>query len=813
MDASFKVETLESRCTPATFFVTSSDDNGTGSGDSGDLRYCITQANASSGPDVILVRASEFNSRSVNLQNALPTITGDLEIRPENTNTIVSILRNGGFAILPPEPQPGIPTEPVSGPGSSPPSGTGQTEPGQPTSPPIGAPIGPGIPPFPQPPKFRILDIVPNVNVALSNIGISNGEIEGDGGNIRNLGTLTLNDVILSVGNASQRGGNIFNAGTLTISDSQLNSGFALDSGGGIFNDGSLTIRTSSIAYNSAGDSGGGIRNRGSLTIENSSIAFNSANDSGGGIRSQDGKVQLTNVTIAFNTSDADNSGAGEGGGIRLDGLENDAVLRNTLVAQNRRAFGGTIPTDLVAQNPRDVGEKNFDDISGAITGAFNLVGVNRGLSGIVNGVDGNRVGTIDSPIDPMLVETVFFDDGSLGVIAFLAASPARDAGDPSNVVGAVDGRGMPRVFGGRIDIGAFESDGTDPVIFVPLPLPIPPPEPFPGEENSESVFAVGGDVGSTAVVTVYRADGTEILRIQAYEVGFTGGVRTSVGDVNGDGTPDIITAPGPGRAPLIKVFNGKDGTLLSSFLAFEESFTGGVFVVAADMNRDGFADIIVAPDQGGGPRCRVLNGKSNTTMADFFGIEDSKFRGGVRIAARDLNGDGIPDLLLGAGFGGGPRIAGFDGSSIDDQLKKLFADFFVFEDSLRNGVFVSAGDLNDDTFGDLMFGAGPGGGPRVFVLSGKELIGSATQVPLANFFVGDENDRGGVRVTSKDLDDDGRSDLVCGSGEGDGNTISTYLAADLIKDDGGPMEPNREFEATFSNQTSAAAAFGVYVG
>src|SRR5436309_983172 len=78
------------------------------------------------------------------------------------------------------------------------------------------------------------------------------------------------------------------------------------------------------------------------------------------------------------------------------------------------------------------------------------------------------------------------------------------------------------------------------------------------------------------------------------------------------------------------------------------------------------------------------------------------------------------------AGCGGGPRLAVFGGASLGAGRTpaKLFGDRFVFEQTLRNGVFVAAGDVDGDGFADVVVGGGPGGGPRVFALSGRDLLG-----------------------------------------------------------------------------------------
>src|SRR5204863_175404 len=110
-----------------------------------------------------------------------------------------------------------------------------------------------------------------------------------------------------------------------------------------------------------------------------------------------------------------------------------------------------------------------------------------------------------------------------------------------------------------------------------------------------------------------------------------------------------------------VRVYNGSTQQLLFTINPFGD-FTRGVFVALGDINKDGYADLIITPDEGGGPRVRAFNGKTFAQIADFFGIDDVNFRGGARAAIGDITGDGTGDIIVSAGFGGGPRIAVFDG-------------------------------------------------------------------------------------------------------------------------------------------------------
>ncbi len=318
-------------------------------------------------------------------------------------------------------------------------------------------------------------------------------------------------------------------------------------------------------------------------------------------------------------------------------------------------------------------------------------------------------------------------------------------------------------------------------------------------DQSEQSVFAIGVGNGGSAVsvfdgnqlVAPVTGNDTPLYSFPVFsDRPNPGGVRTAVGDITGDGVPDLIAGSGPGVSSRVNIYDGSDRKLIRTIEPFEASFLGGVYVATADLNADGKADVVITPDQGGGPRVRIFSGAEDVQINDFFGIEDPNFRGGARPALGDINGDGRADLLVAAGFTGGPRLAVFNGLSVAsgmDNPAKLVGDFFVFEPTLRNGVFPTSGDLNGDRFSEVIVGGGPGGGPRIYALSGAALLGGQV-VELANFFAGNPSNRGGIRVTAKKFDGDNQSDLVIGSGNNADSDVLLYLGKDIPTDGSPPV-------------------------
>ncbi len=289
--------------------------------------------------------------------------------------------------------------------------------------------------------------------------------------------------------------------------------------------------------------------------------------------------------------------------------------------------------------------------------------------------------------------------------------------------------------------------------------------------ENDDSMIVVAADASPQPRINVFDQTGFPRLSILAFEDNFAGGVRVATGDMNGDGTPDIIAAAGPGGGPHVRIFDGVTGEQftgpLGSFFAYDPRFTGGVFVALADINGDMQLDVITGADAGGGPHVKVFDGITGAEIRSFMAFEPS-FTGGVRVAAGDVTGDGTPDIIAGRGPGGDSEVRVFDGDT-GTQIAGPLGSFLAY-DGFSGGVYVAAGDLNGDMLAEIITGAGAGGGPHVKVFS--PLDGSE----LLSFFAYAEGFSGGVRVAAGDMNGDGTVEIITAAGPGGGSHVRSFI-------------------------------------
>lgn len=254
---------------------------------------------------------------------------------------------------------------------------------------------------------------------------------------------------------------------------------------------------------------------------------------------------------------------------------------------------------------------------------------------------------------------------------------------------------------------------------------------------DSTDELVTGADSGGGPHVRTFDASGSGRESFIVYPAGFRGGVRVAAGNADAIGGDEIATAAGPGGGPHVRVLRNETEPM-GSFMAYTPGFTGGVYVAMGNVDGIPGDEIITGAGAGGGPHVRVFR-FDGTPMGSFFAYAP-EFRGGVRVAAADVDGDGRDEIVTGAGPGGGPHVRVFD------LAGRNKGSFFAYHPSFTGGVHVASmpasGEGPDAANELIVTGAGEGGGPHVRVLDGAG-------AEKGSFFAGRPTDKGGVRVAA----------------------------------------------------------------
>ncbi|HZH98260.1 MAG TPA: VCBS repeat-containing protein [Fimbriimonadaceae bacterium] len=224
-----------------------------------------------------------------------------------------------------------------------------------------------------------------------------------------------------------------------------------------------------------------------------------------------------------------------------------------------------------------------------------------------------------------------------------------------------------------------------------------------------------------------------------------------------------FFVAPGPGLNAPIRRFMGISPNETGSVFPYP-GFAGGVTVAAGDVNGDGVTDIISGLASGPS-HVKVLSGRDFSELRSFFAF-DGGYSGGIYVGSGDLNGDGHDDILVSqaSGPGGINVFSGKDGAILHTLLP--FGPV--------NGVRVAAGDVNGDGFADMICSRTPGSPPQVRVLSG------VNQAMLSDFLPFDTGFNGGVYVSAGDVDGDGTAEVIAATGPGTQANVRVFKLPNL---------------------------------
>ncbi|MGB8167551.1 MAG: right-handed parallel beta-helix repeat-containing protein [Chthoniobacteraceae bacterium] len=269
-----------------------------------------------------------------------------------------------------------------------------------------------------------------------------------------------------------------------------------------------------------------------------------------------------------------------------------------------------------------------------------------------------------------------------------------------------------------------------------------------------------------------------KVLLSHPVGVGFDDGEDEGVGTIIDDDQHTF--AVGAGTGSKVQIFNSVNGSLLREFNAFEARYKGGARVATGDVTGDGINDIIVSTGAGGGARVRVFDGadtSANPTPIFEFRPFGASYRGALNVAAGDVNGDGRVEIIASTGAGSVAEVRVID---VNTGCGPMVLTKFKAFNKVSNGVRVASGDLDGDGLADIIATNGVTSEVRTFHGDGTDFTG-----PLAKFQVFGKLARGGVQATAGDLDGDGRDDLVFSPAAGFGEVrsfLTTFFTGSPVR-------------------------------
>jgi hypothetical protein len=557
---------------------------------------------------------------------------------------------------------------------------------------------------------------------------LANGGNGGNGGNAQGGGlylldgNITLQTVSVEgngVGNAAGSGaggaGGARGAGTGGIGGNGGAGG--LRAGGGIYvaaGTANVLIRSSSITQNTVAFNGGGAAGTGGtgggLTGQGGDVL-------GGGLYLANDYTLLSNSTVGGNIvriggSSTTIAGVSRGGGVYIAStavtdIHNSTVSFNLAFEEGGGIYNAgdlQLISTLISNNSSTV-TPQFDlaDAGVAIAGNHNLIQTAAGHT-FVNGVNFNIVGVSSLAINQGA--TLSTASNGTKFYPFLGSSVAYNAGSNPDGLGTDQrGVGFPRAFGGVPDIGAIE--GASPGGLLPVPF-------------------VVTSTGNGFVRIINPTTRQVLQNFQPFGPGYKGIYSVAVGDVTGDGLKDVIVAT---RGPFngrVRVYDG--AAVLAPGVKFNDPSTWPTFLTPA-------------------------TGLTNPTIANIKVL--GGYKGGLTVAAGDVNNDGFADIIVGTTAGStlpgaliGRNTTGTPGSppvvppgsvarvGVYDRSGALLAPIIrPFGTNFAGGVTVAAGDITGSAAAEIVVGRGSGPGRiKVYQLVGGNLVQfGTTLVPFTS--------------------------------------------------------------------------------
>ncbi|MBI4652891.1 S8 family serine peptidase [Candidatus Kuenenbacteria bacterium] len=245
-----------------------------------------------------------------------------------------------------------------------------------------------------------------------------------------------------------------------------------------------------------------------------------------------------------------------------------------------------------------------------------------------------------------------------------------------------------------------------------------------------------------------------------------------------------IIATSYKDNKTYLKIFN-IDSNLNYQQIIYNQHFQGGVNVATGDIDGDGKNEIITG-QKIGEPLVKVFDKDVNFKYQII--AYDSNSKGGVSVAIGDLDGDGKNEIITGQKIGE-PLVKVFDK---DGNLKY---QVMAYDPNFKGGVNVTTGDIDGDGKDELIVGVAGQKNPYVRVY---KIVENSLYLKF-QIMAYDPNFKGGVNVTTGDIDGDGKNELITSQGEMGESIIKIFDEKANLK------KEFKSFDPEFQNGVSLA--------
>jgi uncharacterized repeat protein (TIGR01451 family) len=302
--------------------------------------------------------------------------------------------------------------------------------------------------------------------------------------------------------------------------------------------------------------------------------------------------------------------------------------------------------------------------------------------------------------------------------------------------------------------------------------------------------LAVADDAGwsSTSLVRLVNpATGTLIAQAFAFEPDFKLGVRTALGDLDGDGKVEMVAVPNYGRVGKLVVFQqnvASDGTVTLvkdaryHLQPFGRHYNLGLNLAVGDFTGDGLNDVAVSKSFGNG-EVKIYGSTPAATTGPLTLLRSFvPFRagtGGAAIAAADfgtvtggrvvdaLRQDAKAELVVASAAGMAPVVRVY---CVSNSVPAVVDTIRPFNGTASGSLSVTTGRVNKDSIPDIIVSQGWGGSSTVEVYDGR--LATAANARLARFAAFSDLATRSAPVSTAGIDNDGdgrldRFDVVQG--------------------------------------------------